>query len=107
MQPDQTILQELVRRILTAVQPDCILLFGSAARGTMGPNSDLDVLVVVKDGSHPPQLLREIYGRLIGFPLATDVVVATRSDLATHGHNPALVFQQALTEGRELYHAAA
>ena len=107
MQPDAKTLQELVRRILTAVQPDCILLFGSAARGTMGPDSDLDVLVVVNDGSHRRHLLREIYSRLIGFPLATDVVVATRSDLAQHSHNPALVFQQALAEGRELYHAAA
>ena len=35
------ILQEIVRRIVAAVQPEKIILFGSAAREEMGPDSDL------------------------------------------------------------------
>jgi len=106
MQPDSTMLRELVSRITAVAQPERIVLFGSAARGTFGPDSDLDVLVVVRDGTHRRALLRTIYERLIGFPCATDVVIATLSDLQVHADNPALVFQQALTEGQELYHAA-
>jgi len=47
MSPDPVLLDELVRRTVEAVQPRRIILFGSAARGTMGPQSDLDVLVVM------------------------------------------------------------
>jgi predicted nucleotidyltransferase len=33
------LLQEIVRRIVAAVQPEKIILFGSAARGEMGPDT--------------------------------------------------------------------
>jgi predicted nucleotidyltransferase len=39
-------LQEIIRRIVEVAQPEQIILFGSAARGQMGPNSDVDLLVV-------------------------------------------------------------
>ena len=38
--------EELVRRIVEVASPRKIILFGSAARGEFGPNSDLDVLVI-------------------------------------------------------------
>jgi len=38
------VLTEIVRCIVEVAQPDRIILFGSAARGEMGPNSDLDLL---------------------------------------------------------------
>jgi predicted nucleotidyltransferase len=52
MHPDPPIIDERVRRIVEAVHPQRIILFGSAARGEMGPNSDLDVLVIMLDGTH-------------------------------------------------------
>ena len=39
-------LMEIVRRIVETAQPEKIILFGSAAAGRMGPNSDLDLLVL-------------------------------------------------------------
>ena len=42
---DET-LREIVRRVVEAVAPEKIILFGSAARGEMGPDSDVDLLVV-------------------------------------------------------------
>jgi predicted nucleotidyltransferase len=43
---DETLVQEIVRRILTVTKPDRIILFGSAATGEMTPDSDLDLLIV-------------------------------------------------------------
>ena len=43
---DETLLNEIVRRVLTAVQPDRIILFGSAATGQMTKDSDIDLLIV-------------------------------------------------------------
>ncbi|MCZ6680040.1 MAG: nucleotidyltransferase domain-containing protein [Candidatus Poribacteria bacterium] len=48
MQPDPKVIAELVQRVVEAIHPKRILLFGSAARREMGPNSDLDVLVIMQ-----------------------------------------------------------
>jgi uncharacterized protein len=45
-QPDPAILADVVKRVVDAAAPEKIVLFGSAARGTMGPDSDLDLLVI-------------------------------------------------------------
>lgn len=42
----QNILDDAVQRILSVVKSRRIILFGSAARGNMGPDSDLDILNV-------------------------------------------------------------
>ena len=39
---NQNLLDEIVRRVVDVEQPDRIILFGSAARGQMGLDSDVD-----------------------------------------------------------------
>ena len=100
------ILDDLVRRIVAAVHPVRIILFGSAARGEMGPDSDLDVLVVMPDGVHRRETATVVYRSLRRFPYPKDIIVATVGDLAQYGDSIGLVYRQALKEGRDLYHAA-
>jgi predicted nucleotidyltransferase len=100
------ILDDLVRRIVDAVHPIRIILFGSAARGDMGPDSDLDVLVVMPDGVHRRETATVVYRCLRRFPYPKDIVVATVGDLVMYGDSIGLVYRQALKEGKELYHAA-
>lgn len=100
------ILDELVQRIVDAVHPIQIILFGSAARGEMGPNSDLDVLIVMPNGVHRRETATVAYRSLRRFPYPKDIVVATVEDLALYGDSIGLVYRQALKEGKELYHAA-
>ena len=50
--PNLGIVDEAVRRILVVSKPRRVILFGSAARGEMGPDSDLDMLVIVPEGTH-------------------------------------------------------
>jgi len=104
MKPDEQKLQELTRRIVDAVHPLRIVLFGSAARGEMGPNSDLDVLVVMPEGIHRRRTAQQIYQDLMGFGFAKDIVVVTQSDIERYGSNPYMIIKPALDEGRELYH---
>ncbi len=44
--PSEQALGEIIRRIVDVAQPDKIILSGSAVHGTMGPNSDVDLLVI-------------------------------------------------------------
>lgn len=97
---------ELVRCIVDVVRPKRIILFGSAARGQMGPNSDLDVLVVMPDGAHRRRTAQTIYRQLPALGVPKDIVVVTDSDVREYGDEPSLVLYPALREGKELYVAA-
>ena len=48
--PEQTTeqaIQLMVQRLVERFDPDQIILFGSQARGTAGPGSDVDLLVIM------------------------------------------------------------
>lgn len=104
-QPNATQLDELVRRIITAVHPTQVILFGSAARGEMGPDSDVDVLVVMPDGTHKRHTMETLHGVFSGLPFPVDVIVTTTSDLERYRHTPGRIYATALREGKELYAA--
>lgn len=104
--PDRGILDEMVRRIVETVHPLRIILFGSAARGDAGPDSDLDILVVMPDGAHRRRTAQTLYRRLSGLGVSKDIVVVVERDVREHGTNPSLVILPALRDGRELYRAA-
>jgi predicted nucleotidyltransferase len=102
---DKGILDRVVARIVETVQPRRIILFGSAARGQMGPHSDLDLLVVMPEGIHRRRTAQAIYLSLSGMGIAKDIVVVTEGDVGAYGDNPSLVLFPALREGREIYRA--
>ncbi len=107
MSPDTELLKELVRRIVESVQPLRVILFGSGARGEIGPNSDLDVLVVMPDGCDRLAVAQTLHCRLSDLGTAKDIVVVQASDVERYGRNPYLIIHSALSEGKELYHAAS
>ena len=75
---DQNLLETIVDRILSATQPQRIILFGSAATGTMTHDSDLDLLVIVDgftDNREENHRLRRTLGD-IGMPV--DIFAMTR-----------------------------
>ena len=100
----QGVLDEVIRRIVKVCQPEKIILFGSAARGAMGRNSDIDLLVI-KAGAHRLNLTGEIYANLHGVGVAVDVVVVTPEDVERYGESYALVIAPALKEGKVVYAA--
>lgn len=102
----EPVLTEIVRRLVEVYEPERVYLFGSAARGEGGPQSDYDIVLVMPDDA-PPELLRagRAYEALWGIGTAVDVLVWTRSAFegraAVRTSLPAIV----LREGR-LLHAA-
>ena len=103
---DKGMLDRLVTRIVESVQPRRIILFGSAARGQMGSHSDLDLLVVMRDGVHRRKTAQRLYLELRGLGAAKDIVVVTESDVRQFADEPSLVIHPALKEGRELYRSS-
>ena len=105
MQSDPEVIEQLVRRIIELVQPLRIMLFGSAARGEMGPDSDIDVLVVMPEGVHRRRTAQLLYRQIRGIGVPFDILVATPTDLERHKDNIGLIYQTVLREGREVYAA--
>lgn len=104
---DNGVLDELVKRVSSSVDLLRLIVFGSVARGETGANSDIDILVVVPDGANCRASARAIYRNLLGFGIATDVVVATPHMIEEYGTSNSYVYKHALAEGKELYRAAA
>jgi len=96
-------LSEVIRRVVEVAQPEKIILFGSAARGEMGANSDLDLLVVKSGDYHKGRLTGEIYMHLIGVGQAVDVVLVTPEDVDRYRDSHPLVIKPALREGKVVY----
>lgn len=94
---------DAIKKIREVSSPLRIVLFGSAAAGRMGPDSDLDMLVVVPSGSHRRQTAQRIYRRLAGIGFAIDIVVVTEDDIEQYADAPGMVIKTALSEGRDLY----
>ena len=46
MDLDQGFIEEIIRRIRTVIQPERIIIFGSAATNLMTPDSDIDLLIL-------------------------------------------------------------
>jgi predicted nucleotidyltransferase len=101
----ETTLDSAVRRIISAVHPLKIVLFGSAARDQLNPHSDLDLLVVVPPGTHRRKTAQKIYRHLIGVDFPVDVVVVTEEDIAQFKGHSGMVIRPALEEGQVLYAA--
>jgi predicted nucleotidyltransferase len=103
--PDPAALETLVRRIVEVARPDRIVLFGSAARGEMGPDSDLDVLVVKSGVEHRRRLAQDIYMSLSGVGVGVDLIVLTPEDLEAQRDSVGSIVGPALDEGRVIYAA--
>jgi len=74
-------LAEMVRRLVQALRPDSIYLFGSRARGDHDPDSDYDLLVVVPESDLPGYKRDQIaYRALYGVGAPKDVIVLTRAE---------------------------
>jgi len=99
------VLAEVVRRIVEVAQPERIILFGSAARGEMGPNSDLDLLVIKSGEFDRSRLVGDIYVNLHGVGQAVDVILVTPDQVERYRNAHCLVIAPALREGKEIYHA--
>jgi uncharacterized protein len=100
------VLTEIVRRLVSAYDPECAYLFGSAARGDASPNSDFDVLLVVPDDASQDRLRsRRAYEALWGLGAATDVLVMSRSAFEARAGVPTSLPATVLEEG-VLVHAA-
>jgi predicted nucleotidyltransferase len=72
---NESLVEEIVRRILATAAPERIILFGSAATGEMTRDSDIDLLVVERDPGDRRKESVKIDATLSGLGYPFDVIV--------------------------------
>ena len=100
-----TVLGEIVRRIVVFAHPEQIILFGSTARGDATGNSDIDLLVIKADVPHRRKLAQKIHRQLFGIGVPVDILVFTPADLHRLRSAVGSIVPTALAEGRVIYAA--
>ena len=97
---DDAKLRDITARIVAALAPARILLFGSHAWGSPDAQSDLDLYVVVPDQPEPPyRLARRAYHALRGVKTPVDLVVRTRTQSDRNAGVASTLDCQVLTRG--------
>ncbi len=96
-------IQSMVRRIVAEFDPDKIILFGSYARGEAGPDSDVDLLVVmpVKGSKRAKQL--EIRAAVHDVHVSKDIVVSRPEEFQWRKDVVGTIEHPAAQEGQILY----
>lgn len=93
----------MVRRIVNRFHPDRVILFGSHARGTAGPDSDVDLLIVMSvTGSKRGKQL-EVRRGLHEFKVSKDIIVTTPEDFEWRKEIPGTIERPAAREGKVVY----
>ena len=98
------LLAQATERIVNALHPDKILLFGSHVWGQPTEDSDIDLLIIVPGSDKPPyRRARDVYRSLRGLPLPIEAVVRTREEVAQATRVPTSLERKVLAEGRILH----
>ena len=105
MSREETI-AEITRRVVEYFHPERVYLFGSAARGDMGPDSDFDFCIVLPDDAPKELYKAKAYEALRGIGTAVDLVRFPSSNFDARGaHVRASLPAAILREGKLLYDA--
>ncbi|MBI2941462.1 MAG: nucleotidyltransferase domain-containing protein [Chloroflexi bacterium] len=100
------VLAEIVRRLVEALKPERVYLFGSRARGEAGPDSDYDLLVIVPRTTEPGYRLARRAHSLIGdLGTAADILMWSRDAFDRRLRLRASLPATVVREGRLLYAA--
>jgi len=100
-------LRQAVDRLATRFDPDKIILFGSRARGQAGPDSDADLLIVMRVNGSKRQQAVQMDLALEGIPIPIDLIVVTPEEVEKYCNAAGTVIREAVREGKVLYERAA
>ena len=76
------LLQEVTRKIVERFDPEKVILFGSHAWGAPGPDSDVDLLVVMESDLRPAQRRAQVSMACRPKHMSLHLIVRTPGELA-------------------------
>jgi predicted nucleotidyltransferase len=101
---DRATIRAFAERVAAQFRPQRIILFGSHAHGTAGPDSDVDLLIVISHEGKGWHVASEIRRRLRP-PFPTDLLVRSPEQLRERLDRGDGFLQAIMEEGEILYEA--
>jgi uncharacterized protein len=102
---ERQVIDEMAKRIAEQFHPEKIILFGSMARGDHTGDSDVDLLVIVREVDDRRKLRIEIHSAVSGMGLPKDIIVLTTEEFERKRSIPGTIAYPADQEGKVLYAA--
>ncbi len=99
----ETTIARMVQRIVRKFHPEQVILFGSHARGEAGPDSDVDLLVVMDFEGSAFEMGLEIRVALHHILVLIDIIVTKPADFAWRKEVFGTIEWPAAREGKVLY----
>ena len=99
----ERVLAEIVRRIVVALHPERIILFGSYAYGTPSSDSDVDLLVIMETMARPVDRYLAVSRLIRPRPFPLDILVKTPDEVGGALAKGDPFIQEIVTRGRVLY----
>jgi predicted nucleotidyltransferase len=99
----ERLIDKMVRRIVKRFDPEKIILFGSHAKGTARPDSDVDLLIVMPVAGSKRKMQLELRTALHDVRVPKDVIVTTPEEFAWRKDVVGTIEYPAATEGKLLY----
>jgi predicted nucleotidyltransferase len=96
-------IDEIVRRVVKQFHPEKIILFGSHAKGTAGPDSDVDLLIIMPVSGSKREKQIEIGVALHDIRIPMDIIVTTPEEVERRKNLVGTVIRPALREGEIIY----
>ncbi len=96
-------IREMVKRIVSRFDPDKVILFGSHARGDAGPDSDVDLLIVMAVSGSKREKAIEIGVALHDIRLPKDLIVTTPEEFEWRKDTIGTIEWPAWREGKVMY----
>ncbi len=103
----QKVLDQMKSRIVTKFHPQRIILFGSYADGNPGPDSDLDLLIVMQVDGSTRQKANEIDLLMADRIIPMDFIVLTPEQYEQQKDIIGTMVRMADREGKVIYEHAA
>lgn len=98
-----SLIKDAVRRIAEHGDPERIMLFGSCAKGMIGPDSDIDLLVVMNTDVPRPFRLNGLKPLFLEYPVPIDLIVLTEEEYEDECRKPYSFVYSASISGIVLY----
>ena len=99
----ETTVTQIKEILLSGLQLNKIILFGSQARGTADDRSDVDLLVLTSNINDRYALMRELRGKLLPLKYAFDVIAITPEEFERDRDIPGTISRYASLEGEIIY----
>ena len=96
-------IDKMVKRLVDRFDPEQVILFGSHARGTAGPDSDVDLLVIMPVSGSKRAMQIEMRVALHNIRVPKDIILATPDEVARRRNIVGTIIRPALREGKVLY----